>query len=267
MFIVGKTYRRRDLHHCYGGQQQGGISTPAGHPLILLFTGESGEQHGYADGWTPEGIFRYIGEGQVGDMTFVRGNAAIRNHVADGKDLHLFAQAQSGFVRYLGQMVCTGHTLQPGPDRLGHTRQQIVFELTPLGALGDSATAAADPGGALDQLSLAVLRARALAQASTTATVREQRTLTYQRSAAIRLYTLRRAQGCCEGCGQAAPFHTPHHEPYLEVHHIRRISDGGPDHPAWVVALCPNCHRRAHHSADASAFNAQLRATALSAEA
>src|ERR1700746_1774493 len=24
----------------------------------------------------------------------------------------------------------------------------------------------------------------------------------------------------------------------------RRLSDGGPDHPRWVVAVCPNCHRR-----------------------
>lgn len=46
MFTQGHVYRRRDLHDRYGGQRQGGISTPSQYPIILLFTGESGEQHG-----------------------------------------------------------------------------------------------------------------------------------------------------------------------------------------------------------------------------
>ena len=102
MFIQGHVYRRRDLHDQYGGQRQGGISTPSQHQLILLFTGESGEQHGYADGWSADGLFLYTGEGQQGDMAFIRGNAAIRDHIDNGKDLHLFAQVKKGYVRYLG---------------------------------------------------------------------------------------------------------------------------------------------------------------------
>jgi 5-methylcytosine-specific restriction protein A len=90
-WTVGKTYnRRRDLHDKYGGQRQGGISTPSAHPLIFLFTGESGAQYGYRDGPRPDGTCWYTGEGQVGDMEMVRGNRAIRDHVTDGKQLHLF---------------------------------------------------------------------------------------------------------------------------------------------------------------------------------
>jgi 5-methylcytosine-specific restriction enzyme A len=90
VFEQGRIYRRRDLHERFGGQRQGGISTPKYHPLIFLFTGESGEQYGYHDGWELDGTFRYVGEGQVGDMRFVAGNKAIRNHAETGKDLHLF---------------------------------------------------------------------------------------------------------------------------------------------------------------------------------
>src|SRR2546421_12276750 len=78
MFVQNREYRRIDLHKQFGGQGQGGISTPRMYPLILLFTGDVGEQYGYADGWTKEGLFLYVGEGQQGDMQFVRGNAAIR---------------------------------------------------------------------------------------------------------------------------------------------------------------------------------------------
>ena len=78
------------------------------------------------------------------------------------------------------------------------------------------------------------------------------------RSQAVRRYALRRAEGTCEGCGLPAPFVTPEGEPYLEVHHLRRLSDGGPDHPAHVAALCPNCHRRCHHAGDARSFNGEV---------
>jgi len=98
--------RRRDIHAVYGGQQQGGICTPSQHPLIVLFTGSSGEQHGYTDGWSPEGIFRYFGEGQVGDMVFERGNRAIRDHLVDGKDLLMFQTRGREGVRFLGQFEC-----------------------------------------------------------------------------------------------------------------------------------------------------------------
>jgi 5-methylcytosine-specific restriction enzyme A len=65
-FEVGKLYHRQgDIHQVFGGQERGGISTPDGCPFVFLFTGESGEQFGYSDGWRPDGIFAYTGEGQM----------------------------------------------------------------------------------------------------------------------------------------------------------------------------------------------------------
>ena len=46
-----KEYKRTDLHEIFGGQRQGGISTPKDNKVILLFSGSSGEQYGYEDGW------------------------------------------------------------------------------------------------------------------------------------------------------------------------------------------------------------------------
>jgi hypothetical protein len=54
---------------------------PDGAPFIFLFTGESGNQYGYQDGWKDDDTFEYTGEGQRGPMEFVRGNRAIRDHV------------------------------------------------------------------------------------------------------------------------------------------------------------------------------------------
>jgi hypothetical protein len=80
MFVPGQLYRRRDLHNQFGGQRQGGISTPANAPFVILITGDSGNKYGYVDEWTNNGFFSYTGEGQKGPMRFVSGNKAIRDH-------------------------------------------------------------------------------------------------------------------------------------------------------------------------------------------
>lgn len=111
---------------------------------------------------------------------------------------------------------------------------------------------------AIDGLSLQELRQKAVDKAVSSATAKERRTKYYEQSKAIKLYALARAGGVCEGCGQPAPFVRLDGTPYLEVHHIRKLADEGPDDPKWVIALCPNCHRRAHYGSDASEFNDQL---------
>lgn len=129
MFEKGKVYNRReDLHAVYGGQMQGGISTPADQDFIMLFTSRAGEQYGYRDGWTERG-YLYTGEGQQGDMTFTRGNLAIRDHEENGKALHLFEAVGRGSVEYVGQMAYTDHETRHGRDVTGNIRKVIVFVL------------------------------------------------------------------------------------------------------------------------------------------
>jgi 5-methylcytosine-specific restriction protein A len=132
-FEIGQIFRRRELHERYGGQEQGGISTPAKHPFIFLFSSDSGELYGYKDGWQPDGSYRYTGEGQVGDMQFVRGNLAIRDHLTNGKELHVFKQAHRAQVEYVGQMIYGSHQFVEGvPDVNKNPRVAIVFRLMPV---------------------------------------------------------------------------------------------------------------------------------------
>src|SRR6266545_2357455 len=120
-FEIGKLYhRQREIHEQFGGQERGGIATPEGVPFIFLFTGESGNQYGYTDGWHSDGVFAYTGEGQHGDMEFVRGNRAIRDHIATGRDLTLFeATKTKGLYRFEGCFTCGGWEIGSGLDRDG----------------------------------------------------------------------------------------------------------------------------------------------------
>lgn len=55
------------------------------------------------------------------------------------------------------------------------------------------------------------------------------------------------AEGKCEKCGQEAPFISAlDGMPYLEVHHIKSIAEGGEDTVDNTIALCPNCHKEIH---------------------
>ena len=59
-------------------------------------------------------------------------------------------------------------------------------------------------------------------------------------------YAKRRADGTCQLCNLAAPFRDRNGEPFLEIHHIIPLEEGGTDTIENVAALCPNCHRKMH---------------------
>jgi len=259
VFVHGRRYKRSELHRRYGGQRQGGIATPRSYAMVFLFTGEGGRQFGYRDRWTDEGFFEYTGEGQRGNMQMVRGNAAIMNHAAKGKDLHLFEAAGRGFVRYIGQMVCAGFETRDAPDVDGRSREVMVFNLMPIeaAASGGQEEGATDLG-LLWTISMDELRRRAVGEARPGVGHRENKRTVFERSEAIRVYVLRRAAGVCEACERQAPFTAADGRPYLEPHHIRRLSDGGPDDPISVAGVCPNCHREAHHGRDRETLNRGL---------
>jgi 5-methylcytosine-specific restriction enzyme A len=259
-FEVGRVYSRRvDIHRLYGGQQQGGICTPTRVRCLFLFTGPGGEQHGYRDGWNEDGVFLYTGEGQSGDMAFVRGNLAIRDHAANGRDLHVFESVGREGNRYVGRFDCVGWEYRRGPDTAGQDRRVIVFHLLPEEEVGTTEpqeqAVGESPPAPLEEL-----RRRALAAVRPPAErpARDARRLYHERSAAVRTYVLARAKGVCEACRKPAPFRRPDGTPYLEPHHTRRVADGGPDHPRWVGGVCPNCHQEVHHGEHGHEVNRRL---------
>ncbi|NDV90499.1 HNH endonuclease [Alteromonas sp. 345S023] len=265
MFVVGKEYNRRsEIHDVYGGQAQGGISTPKNHPFIFIFTSDSGAQHGYRDEYI-DGLFWYTGEGQVGDMQMIKGNKAILNHSEERKTIHLFEYTRKAHVRYVGEAECLGYETQIRPDSNGNHRNAFVFQLDINSSINVEYTAPNGPALTVEERKktknkntkrLDELRRAALAVPETKDRKEKQRNA-YQRAEAIKKYVLARANGICEGCEKPAPFRTSK-GPYLECHHLHRLADGGPDHPRNVIALCPNCHRAAHYSKNAKKINEEM---------
>lgn len=108
--------------------------------MLVYSDPKEGAQHGYNfDGWA-EGAFFYTGEGQVGDQRMTNGNKAIYEHAERGRVLRVFeaadgpARAGGKQHRYLGAFHIDPRRpfrREDAPDRLGHMRSVIVFELRP----------------------------------------------------------------------------------------------------------------------------------------
>jgi 5-methylcytosine-specific restriction protein A len=72
----------------------------------------------------------------------------------------------------------------------------------------------------------------------------------FERDPLVKSWVLQNANGICELCSSAAPFVDAHGKGFLEVHHVQFLANDGEDTIENAVALCPNCHRKAHYAAE-----------------
>ena len=86
-----------------------------------------------------------------------------------------------------------------------------------------------------------------------------QKVIVYGRCPKIHAYVLRRANGECERCNAPAPFQDNDNKPFLEVHHVEHLAEGGADQANNAVALCPNCHREAHYGSKRKEVRSKLK--------
>jgi len=134
-FIPHQIYNRRaQIHALYGGSWQAGICPSSTYPYIFIFSGKSGHQHGYKDGWDNPNVFSYTGEGQAGDMQFSRGNLALRDHIQNGKRVFLFEFERKGFVKFVSEVEYHDVDYFETHDTAGSTRVGIKFFFKRIGA-------------------------------------------------------------------------------------------------------------------------------------
>jgi hypothetical protein len=129
----GDRIKRTDLHERYGGRRQGGISPSRVSRNVFLVTAPEGRAYGYVyDGYGEDGFFHYTGEGQLGDQQMTQGNRAIRDHVEEGRELHLF-DAYGTELEYAGQFRYHDDYQADAPEiGTGQLRKVIVFRLEQL---------------------------------------------------------------------------------------------------------------------------------------
>lgn len=108
---------------------------------------------------------------------------------------------------------------------------------------------------------IGLLRKRAYENATNTALSHEAISVRMSRlyNNDLLCYVLARSNGFCEACGAQAPFLRKNGEPYLEIHHIVEVCNGGANSPENIAALCPNCHRKVTYGIDSDSYNMEIR--------
>lgn len=179
-------------------------------------------------------------------------NDDLKNHAEYGKEVHLFEKSaeDDSIVVYIGQLEYVDHDFKQHKDVNGNPRQEIRFELRLVdGEAPDNEDVVSDEE---------ILRELAENASRTDSASSSRGGRSYRTSKFVREYALDWADGYCQGCEEEAPFMTLSGDRYLEVHHVFRRADGGPDHSDAVIAPRPNCHSKRHYGRRGNQFNRKL---------
>lgn len=277
-FVVGQEYARSRLTEFLGSRQsQSGVLWGSHESGCLVCTsgGRGGKKAGYSDEGLVDGSWWYFGQGQVGDQNLL---TTANAKLASGRmSVLLFTtreptagevRARGGYGKlfaFRGEFNVAGFEFFVPMEGRRRGDRLLRFRLAPADS-GHTSRAMESGRDATGPADLTALQGRLNEQAENVPAVGLSLQEYRKRSSDVHEYALRRAAGVCEGCDRRAPFVDATGNAFLEVHHLTRLADDGPDAPANVVAVCPNCHRRAHHAIDRAEFGRVLRERAAAAE-
>lgn len=222
--------------------QQGMRKSNKTNTLVIV----SDETKGlYRDVWK-NGVLHYTGMGRVGDQV-LEGNQNNTLYFSDtnGVEVHLFEVLKKKEYTYRGIVRLVDEPYKGRqPDINGNIRDVWMFPVAPI------FEAEQNVSHELTEQEIIKLSDKELARYTAVKNVKKEpkktETVVYYRDPYLKQMVKRIADGKCQFCGKEAPFVDKQGAPYLEAHHVIRLADGGRDAIDNVVAICPNCHRKAH---------------------
>lgn len=244
-----KDYTSEEIKEIFKVSPQGGMRSNAVNRVMVLLSDHTGT--GLYEDYIKDDILYYTGTGRQGDQEYKGANKTLRDSNKNSYKTFLFESYKENIYTYRGQVVLAGDPfLRDAKDELGEMRKVIMF---PLKLVDKRNLLDAEKLQAREQTAKQHVKAldkrKLIDQVVNTPDTHVSevvvKTKRFIRDEKVKYFAKQRANGFCELCGQPAPF-TVNGEPFLEVHHIHPLSEGGQDSYENVAALCPNCHRRIH---------------------
>ena len=248
--LVGQIVSNADLTEIFKVGNMGGMRRSLATNSLVLVSDHT--KAIYDDRWENNICF-YTGMGLQGDQTLSSQNKTLFESENIDISVYLFEVHTAGQYRFHGQVKLAGKPFQEiQMDADGNPRSVWVFPLIPIEAFEPT------PVPTQEIVSLEKTRAKSSRKLTSEAlqehinkapkkpgTV-QTKTTSYYRNQYVVEYVRRRANGSCELCNNEGPFVVGDGLPFLEVHHVKWLSEGGDDTTENTVALCPNCHRKMH---------------------
>lgn len=246
---IGHKLTNHELYEAFGCGNSGGMRRAKKTNSLIIIS--SHVESIYEDRWDGD-ILLYTGMGLNEDQSLdFNQNKTLNESPVNGVQVFLFEQFKVNEYTYLGpvELIEKPYSEQQSGQN-GQLRTVYIFPLKlKVGERHVDQDAVQTwhekKQKQAKKLSLAELRDRALksnAQSDEYKTTIKQ----YVRNEYVIEYAKRLANGVCQLCDQAAPFHDKKGIPYLETHHTVWLARGGEDTIFNTVALCPNCHKRMH---------------------
>ena len=208
----------------------------------------------YDDQWVSKDILHFTGIGLEGDQQIAQApNKTLAN--AEVNKVSLFLCEAYARGRYLfrgrGKLFDEPYEAKQ-PDRNNQLRNVWIFPIIIVyeGAGYQVPDALIEKKRGLKKILAKTLTDKALffraVHSNNRPVSRQTASATFEPNVYVSELAHRRSGGFCQLCHEPAPFTDNKDAPYLESHHIHRLSGGGEDTVENTVALCPNCHRKMH---------------------
>lgn len=233
--------------------KQGGMRKSNTTNTLVLISKQTGSSV-YHDTWV-DNMLHYTGMGQEGDqkLDFAQ-NRTLKDSAKNGVTVHLFEVFKDTEYTYAGIIELAGLPYKASePDR--NNTKRIVYKF-PL----KLKTSEYCPNNetliqnekklekSISRKTIQEIKELAIEKSKLNEEknlVRKVSTYNYERSLVIREYVKELANGICQLCDNKAPFEVKG-KPFLHVHHIEYLSEGGEDTIENAIAVCPNCHAKIH---------------------
>lgn len=251
---INETYSNQNITDAFKCAPQGGMRKSNTTNTLVLISNHTGKSI-YGDRWL-KGKLHYTGEGQEGDQSLnIRQNKTLARSPQLGIEIYLFEVFKDRKYTYAGEVeLDSSPYFEKEPDRNGNER--VVYRF-PLKLLSQNYSPDAELVNNSEKVAKKNVDSFSSEELNKTAQVINKKnqgkkyqfqyvkTKVYKRNPAVREYVKKLANGVCQLCKQDAPFKVDG-LPYLHVHHIEYLADGGEDTIKNSIALCPNCHERIH---------------------
>ncbi|MCL0329836.1 HNH endonuclease [Apilactobacillus xinyiensis] len=256
---IGEEITNSDIHKIFGVSEQGGMRKSNKNNCLVLIS--KSVDNPYSDIWDKD-ILLYSGMGQNGDQQMnYKQNRTLNDSKTNGVKVYLFMFMKTNTYKYYGEVQLIDNYppfYRNDPiDEFGNTRKVAVFPLQfnadinqihEANKMIDEERPIKIHKNKTKKHLQKLMRDAKIQQFQNERAVPKKVVNELRHIRNIEIVELARifAEGVCQLCEQEAPFKDKNGSPFLEVHHIKWLSQGGSDTINNVIAICPNCHRRMH---------------------